>query len=268
MRVRGETRLRGGTFVPTYSRGLSESHPDRDHHLPQKSTPNHKMTEPTAARKLAETDQEALGSAPDLRDVVPIESAFNEAAKRINSIWISFVLFLTYVVISTGKITHKDLFLGTPVKLPVLSVDVPLRGYFIAIPVFILALHFYFTVQLSGLAEKVLEYDRVLGEIGMDKLGASRLSRRIDNSLFAKLLIGDHGPLGYLLRLSAIVSTMVAPPWLLLFVQLIYLPQQDYIVTNLHRSALFIDALLAVIIILPFTLERLDIFSFTSMCNK
>ena len=82
----------------------------------------------------------------------------NEAAKRLNTVWVTFILLMTYLFIATGKITHKDLFLETPVKLPVLSVDVPLLGYFIAAPVFIVAVHSYFLVQLRGLAAKFREY--------------------------------------------------------------------------------------------------------------
>src|SRR3984893_19290957 len=90
----------------------------------------------------------------DPLDFGAFEAAVNEAAKRLNAVWVTFILLMTYLFIATGKITHKDLFLETPVKLPVLGVDVPLLGYFIAAPVFILAVHFYFLIQLRGLATK------------------------------------------------------------------------------------------------------------------
>jgi hypothetical protein len=133
----------------------------------------------------------------DPHDFGAIEAAVNEAAKRLNAVWVTFILVMTYLFITTGKITHKDLFLETPVKLPILNVDVPLLGYFIAAPVFVLAVHFYFLIQLRGLAAKFGEYDAVLSELpAADLTQTERLRHRIDNSIFAQTLGGQHEPAG------------------------------------------------------------------------
>jgi uncharacterized protein YjbI with pentapeptide repeats len=203
---------------------------------------------------------ERIPTAADLSDLRAIETAFNDAAKRINTIWVSLILFMAFVFIATGKITHKDLFLETPVKLPGLGVDVPLRGYFVFVPAFILALHFYLTLQLSGVVEKIREYDRVLGEAKIDWHHATWLRQRLDNSLFAKVLGGAPGRLGVFLRVAALASTVIAPPWLIVFVQLIYLPEQDSLVTNWHRIALAVDIVLALLYVTPWILLRCNPF--------
>jgi hypothetical protein len=197
----------------------------------------------------------ATGAAESF-DLNAIERAVNDAAKRVNSIWLSLIALITYVFIATGKITHKDLFLEIPVKLPILGVDVPLRGYFIFVPAFVLALHFYFGVQSSGLAEKLREYERTLSEIGVDSGRRNRLRQRLDNSPFAKILSAPSAGLQILLRVVAWASIAVAPPWLILFVQLMYLPQQDVVVTYYHKGVLVIDILLVGFYIFPLMLHK------------
>jgi hypothetical protein len=43
------------------------------------------------------------------RDLDALEKAVNDAAGRANSLWVSFILFATLVVITTGTVTHKHL---------------------------------------------------------------------------------------------------------------------------------------------------------------
>jgi hypothetical protein len=184
----------------------------------------------------------------DPLDFGAIEAAVNEAAKRLNAVWVTFILLMTYFFIATGKITHKDLFLETPVKLPVLGVDVPLLGYFIAAPVFIVAVHFYFLIQLRGLAEKFREYDAVLLDLPeMDRGQAERLRHRIDNSLFAQIFGGPRGAASFFVRLIAVLTAAVLPILLLLFVQLTFLAYQNATLTNIHRALIFFDVVLIMV---------------------
>ena len=46
-------------------------------------------------------------------DFGAIEGAVNDAAKRVNAIWLALLFLMAYAFISTGKITHKDLFFST-----------------------------------------------------------------------------------------------------------------------------------------------------------
>lgn len=183
-------------------------------------------------------------SKADPNDFGAIESAVNEAAKRLNAVWVTFILLMAYIFIATGKITHKDLFLETPVKLPVLGVDVPLLGYFVAAPVFVLAVHFYFLSQSRGLGTKFGEYEVVLSKM-LEANGSDveRLRYRIDNSLFAQVLGGSDGA-HWLLRWVAVLTSGVVPLLLLLFIQLTFLSYQDVTVTEIHRWVIFFDGIL------------------------
>jgi uncharacterized protein YjbI with pentapeptide repeats len=211
--------------------------------------------------KASDDESSAAVDRPPPPDELPldfgaIERAVNDAARRANAAWLSIIFLMTYVLIATGKITHKDLFLETPVKLPLVGVDVPLRGYFVFIPAFILALHFYFSIQLYGLQEKFREYDRSLYETETNEWRRERLRQRLDNSLFAKVLGGTHGSLGILLRVIAWASMAIAPAWLILFIQLSYLPEQDIQVTSWHRFVLAADMILGFAYVLPSVLFR------------
>jgi len=202
----------------------------------------------------SDNGSEKSPSKTDAEDFRAIESAVNEAAKRLNAVWVTFILLMAYIFIATGKITHKDLFLETPVKLPVLGVDVPLLGYFIAAPVFILAMHFYLLVQLRGLAAKFGEYNAVLLALPETAPGhVERLRHRIDNSLFAQAIAGHPDVTRSVLRVVAVLTGAMLPILLLLAIQLWFLPYQNSDVTNIHRAAILAD----VVLLAGFGLERM-----------
>jgi len=55
-------------------------------------------------------------------------------------------------------VTHRDLFLETPIKLPLLNVDLSLIGFFAVAPTVLVIFHFYVFLQLLGLATKAKDY--------------------------------------------------------------------------------------------------------------
>src|SRR5262249_1834504 len=93
------------------------------------------------------------------RDVSSLERAVNDASSRASVLWLSFVTFALYLGIAAGSVTHRMLFLETPVKLPVLNVELALVSFFVVAPVLFLIFHFYLFVQLRILAQKIDAYD-------------------------------------------------------------------------------------------------------------
>src|SRR5258708_37038986 len=57
------------------------------------------------------------------------------------TLWVSYLLVLLYLFIAAGEVTHRDLFLENPVRLPILIVDYPFVVYFIFGPVLMLDSH-------------------------------------------------------------------------------------------------------------------------------
>jgi hypothetical protein len=123
------------------------------------------------------------------RDLGALEKAVNDAAGRANSLWVSFILFATLVVITTGTVTHKHLLLELPLKLPVLNVDLPLICYFIAVPLFFVVFHFYVLLQLDGLAGKIKDYNDALNAEEPFEANRRLLRQRLDTFIFAQLLV-------------------------------------------------------------------------------
>jgi hypothetical protein len=67
----------------------------------------------------------------DPKDVDALQKALNDAAGKASLLWTTFVTFELYLAIAFAAVTHRDLFLETPIRLPVLNVELPLVGFFV-----------------------------------------------------------------------------------------------------------------------------------------
>src|SRR4029077_396058 len=72
-----------------------------------------------------------------------LRAAVVDAATDTGPLWLSYLFALLYLLIAAGGITHRDLFLESPVKLPFLSVDLPLIGFAWLGPVLFIVVHVY-----------------------------------------------------------------------------------------------------------------------------
>jgi hypothetical protein len=52
-----------------------------------------------------------------------IEKALNDDATKASTLWIAFITFALYLSLTIGSVTHRDIFLENPLKLPVLGTD-------------------------------------------------------------------------------------------------------------------------------------------------
>ena len=74
-------------------------------------------------------------AAPRLEtDLKTLADAANEAAKREAAQWFYFVTIMLTLAAIVGSTTHRVLFLEEPVKVPILSVELPLRGFYLTAP--------------------------------------------------------------------------------------------------------------------------------------
>jgi hypothetical protein len=67
----------------------------------------------------------------DPKNVGELQKALNEAAGKASVLWTTFITFELYLAIVFGSVTHRDLFLETPIKMPLLNVELPLIGFFV-----------------------------------------------------------------------------------------------------------------------------------------
>ena len=91
-------------------------------------------------------------------DPVIAKKALEDATNLSRNLWVSFLTFGTYLVITFAGVTHRDLFLQTPITLPVLNAKLPLVTFFWVAPMFFVIFHLYLLLSLKLLADQVHHY--------------------------------------------------------------------------------------------------------------
>src|SRR5690242_15729909 len=90
--------------------------------------------------------------------VKTLADAANEAAKREAAQWFFFVIVMITLAAIVGSTTHRVLFLEEPVKVPLLSIELPLVGFYATAPAIFLVLHFYLLAQVREMRGKILPF--------------------------------------------------------------------------------------------------------------
>jgi hypothetical protein len=183
--------------------------------------------------------------ASDAQDLGELQKALNDASGKASVLWTTFVTLQLYLVIAFGSVTHRDLFLETPIKLPLLNVDLPLVGFFAVTPAILITFHFYVFLQLLALVKKANDYDTLLREHTPVASDRQYLRQRLDSFLILQFLAGPAeqrtGLGGFSLRLIGWLTLVGIPVVILLQGQLTFLPYHLESVAWLQRVALLID---------------------------
>ncbi len=61
-------------------------------------------------------------------------AAANAASGPARNAWLAFLGLLAYLLVTLAGVTHKDLLLNSPTKLPIVGVEIPLFSFFLAAP--------------------------------------------------------------------------------------------------------------------------------------
>jgi len=188
----------------------------------------------------------------DPLDIGALERAVNDSANRVSGIWLTFVAFSAYVAAAASMITHRQIFLEEPIKLPTINIDVPLVASAILMPLLFVIYHVYVLLQVVLLARTAAAYN-VAVERGVSHAADRTLVRqRLANTLFAQIFAGSarerEGMLGWLLRAMVWITLAIGPVLVLLLFQVKFLPYQSAAVTWAHR-ALFAFDLLAILLL-------------------
>lgn len=176
-------------------------------------------------------------------DLKTLADAANEAAKREAAQWFYFVTIMLTLAALVGSTTHRVLFLEDPVKVPLLAIELPLRGFYVVAPAIFVVMHFYVLAQVRILAGKVARFLEALdAEAGMNEAARDRALKRLDSFSVAQFLAAARfGRPPLALSLMVVVTLVVAPVALLLFFQLRFLPFHDAVITWWHRVLVLAD---------------------------
>jgi hypothetical protein len=102
-----------------------------------------------------------------------VRKSVEDAASVSGALWFSYLFALFYFCIAAAGVTHTDLLLDSPVKLPFLNVELPLIAFFILAPILFLVLHTYSLMHFVLLAAKVGTFNAELEKRFPNQQGSS-----------------------------------------------------------------------------------------------
>jgi uncharacterized protein YjbI with pentapeptide repeats len=170
-------------------------------------------------------------------------SAGNAASGRARGLWITFVLFGTYLIIAIGSTTHRQMLLEQPLVLPILGASLNLIDFYRFAPFLFLVFHFYMLVQfylLAGTLHRLDEHIRTDLRLDSER---RHLRAQTDKFLVTQLLVGrtEQWLPRFFIRLAAWMTMVAAPVLLLLAFQVRFLPYHDVFTTWVQRGCLLVD---------------------------
>jgi len=170
-------------------------------------------------------------------DVGALERSVNDSAGRVSGIWLSFVVFSAYLAAAASMITHRQIFLEEPIKLPTINIDLPLTASAILLPLIFVIYHVFVLLQVVLLARTADTYNEAIEHNVTDEPDRIRIRQRLANTLFAQLFAGSSrerkGVFGGLLRGMAWITLAIAPVGVLIVVSIRPSPQLKEMVTLL-----------------------------------
>ncbi len=191
---------------------------------------------PTDAAKDVQASPAAEVAATD--DLETARKAVEDTAAIGGGLWLSYLFVLLYLGIAAGAVTHADLLLQAPVKLPFLNIELPLLAFFFLAPLLLLLTHAYTLVHLVLLARRVAQFNAIEG---LSESGR----RRLPSNIFVQFLGAPEEDryFGFGMLLAAILwmTLVVAPIALYLLIEIQFLPYHSPWITWTSRVALILD---------------------------
>jgi uncharacterized protein YjbI with pentapeptide repeats len=171
-----------------------------------------------------------------------LRSAADAAANDAQSSYLRFAVFGLYLAVVVGATTHEELLKGSMVTMPGLGVGLPIMGFYVLVPALFVLMHANLLLQLGLVAGHVARLRAAIQGIASDE--ERRLERALlPSSIISQFRFGDRrgSPFGMLLYLAFVISLILLPIGILVFVQVRFLPYHSEWVTWWHRGLIFAD---------------------------
>lgn len=159
--------------------------------------------------------------------------AVNDAARSVRNLFVTYLLFSAYLGIIIAGTTHEQLLRVSPVILPLLNVEIPIKSFYIVAPLLYLLFHFNLLLQSWLLAKKYRE----LLALKPNQL----LRNRLINFPLLQRLETQRGLMHWILRIIVTITYILLPISILLMAQRGFLPYHDTTITWIHRTTIFAD---------------------------
>jgi uncharacterized protein YjbI with pentapeptide repeats len=191
-------------------------------------------------------------------------NALNGTAQSARKSWLFFAALVAYLFVAIASVTHIDLLLNTPIKLPILQIDIALGTFFIVAPVLFILVHFGVLLHHMMLSHKATALNESLRMFESDNSYNHHSRLIVSSYFFAQNEAGpDYGITWRILLGTMTFATFIfLPLCLLLYFQIAYLPVHDADTTAYQQFYLLIDIL--IILVVATTRSQLHLRNWTS----
>lgn len=186
-----------------------------------------------------------------------IEASFRELTHDVNLTsgstrngWVFFLALQAYFFVALAGITHQHLLLNTPVSLPLMQVEIGLKGFFVFGPVILVLIHVGILLQHVMLARQTRElHERITQFEGTGLFRSHRTRVHLHPYFFTQLIAGPKRSrfFAFFLGVLTWLSLGILPLLLLLNFQITFLPYHDLEITWAHRAYIVFDILMLTI---------------------
>lgn len=176
--------------------------------------------------------------------------AVNEAADTVHTGWLIFLGVMSYLLITSAGVTHKDLLLNNEIPLPILQVKIDLSRFFFFAPIILVLFHTGLVSQLVLLARKSIAFDKALRLLEPTDKRDHPLRLETSNFFFVQAIAGPDRSrvMSAFLHGMSWLTIALLPVLILLYMQVVFLPFHDWKITAANRTALFADIFMLVAI--------------------
>jgi hypothetical protein len=197
-----------------------------------------------SAGRLPQSAADQPAEKPTVRELLASVNAASESAQKF---WLAFLTLAIYLLVTIAGTTHLDLLLDTPTTLPLISIRVPLVGFYVVSPALLVAAHFSLLLQHELLHQKISALQSSIKEkTGRSRVNSAAVCSELHGYFFLQAF--SEVNLRFTIRLALqvlIVMSLIAFPIMLLFYfQVIFLPYHSVEVTWWHRACLVCDVFL------------------------
>lgn len=187
-------------------------------------------------------------SSPDYeKRLAPVEHAVNSAEARARVVWLTLTSLSAYVLVVFLATSHEDMLLRSRQKLPILQIELPLEAFALIGPGLLLLVHLMTLINVLYIKDALGDYCSMLNATD-SKSARSASWSRIASGIFIR---GPGLPVPATLRgaqwLLETITVWLAPPVIVLFCQLRFLPYHDPFITWIHRTILTLDVIFVAI---------------------
>jgi hypothetical protein len=184
-----------------------------------------------------------MASSPKLSD--DVEGFLDEAnatSEPARTAWLAFLFLLAYVIVTLASVSHKDLLLNSPVKLPIIGADIPLVGFFQYAPAMLLLVYLSLLVQHVILARKYRRFTDAIIPHELETGSENPARERVHAYVFSQILAGPrpHRITKLMMQLIVYVTFALLPIATLLYFQIKFLPYHEVWITYWHRFAVIL----------------------------